>query len=67
MGILLDWTGNGPDGPGGAGDPTPCRLCGNPTICRSPKGVAVHKTCAESYFDSHPDVEPYESRRRRGR
>jgi hypothetical protein len=42
--LSLDWSKTG-----SAGDPVPCTLCGQPAICRSPKGATVHKTCAESW------------------
>jgi hypothetical protein len=59
---ILDWTYSGPDGSGSVGPPVPCGLCGLPTILRSPSGKAVHKICAESYIDSHPEVAPYRNR-----
>lgn len=47
--VLLNWTSSGPAGAGSAGPPRPCTLCGRPAICRSPRGIAVHKVCAEGY------------------
>ncbi len=44
----LDWSKSG-----SAGDPAPCSICGKSAICRSPKGTAVHKTCAETWVAAH--------------
>ncbi|MFI7551942.1 hypothetical protein ACIBQ2_19575 [Micromonospora sediminimaris] len=46
MPTSLDWTRGA-----GAGEPVPCVICGQPAICRSPKGTAVHKVCAEAWVE----------------
>ena len=47
MATVLDWSKSG-----SAGAPAACVICGRPTICRSPKGTACHKTCAEAWTDA---------------
>ncbi|MFI7553094.1 hypothetical protein ACIBQ2_25495 [Micromonospora sediminimaris] len=46
MPTSLDWTRGA-----GAGEPVPCVICGQPAICRSPKGTPVHKVCAEMWTE----------------
>lgn len=50
--VLLDWTSHGPAGAGSAGPPRPCVHCRHPAICRSPRGVVLHKVCAEAILEA---------------
>ena len=46
--VVLDWR------KGQIGDLSPCALCGQPALCRSPaKDVPCHKGCAETWITSH--------------
>jgi hypothetical protein len=46
--VVLDWR------KGQIGDLSPCALCGQPALCRSPaKDVPCHKGCAETWITTH--------------
>ncbi|MGW1071039.1 hypothetical protein ACWD4F_41900 [Streptomyces aureus] len=46
--------------------PRPCVLCGHPSLLLSDDGAPCHKTCAEAWFEQHPDAwAAYEARRDR--
>ncbi len=49
--VLLDWRTTG-----SVGDAQPCVLCGQPALCRSPRGKPCHKTCAEAWHTARPDL-----------
>ncbi|WDZ86373.1 hypothetical protein [Micromonospora cathayae] len=51
--VFIDWSKSG-----SAGTPEPCVICGQPAICRSPKGKPCHKVCAESWATDHQQVDP---------
>ncbi|MFI1245018.1 hypothetical protein [Enterococcus casseliflavus] len=38
------------------GDPGLCVLCGTPSLLLSDKGEPCHKTCAEAWFEQHPEA-----------
>jgi hypothetical protein len=59
-GVILDWSSNGPHGAAEyLTQPRQCTLCGQPCNLISPdKGLVCHKTCAENWYDQHPDVKP---------
>lgn len=48
------------------GAPQPCVLCGTPSLLLSDKGEPCHKTCAEAWFEQHPEAwAAYEEQRDR--
>jgi hypothetical protein len=36
--------------------PSPCVLCGKPSLLLSDDGKPCHKTCAEAWFEQHPQA-----------
>lgn len=48
--------------------PKPCVLCGTPSLLLSDDGAPCHKTCAEAWFEEHPEAwAAYEEQRDRKR
>jgi hypothetical protein len=57
----LDWRDSRHSNPVGLDD---CVLCGRLTPLLSERGEPCHKTCAESWFEAHPDAWEFYERRR---